>query len=155
MNEEIVNGREYDFVVFGATGYTGQFVSEELYRLQTEDGRALKWAAAGRSQSKLEACLTSKHPPASLCSNTYEVLYGLISTVESGIEGIDTVVADVSDQTSLEAMCSKAAVLINCVGPVRLNVQSLIYDFYGLGGERVKGRPKLWGQLILPCSAHS
>lgn len=52
--------REYDFVVFGATGYTGQFVNEELYRLQTEEGRTFKWAAAGRSQSKLEACLTGE-----------------------------------------------------------------------------------------------
>ena len=41
---------------------------------------------------------------------------------ESGIEGIDTIVADVHDQTSLEAMCSKALILINCVGPVRVFV---------------------------------
>ena len=27
-------------------------------------------------------------------------------------------VADVSDQSSLEAICSKATVIINCVGPV-------------------------------------
>ena len=56
MDEE-VSGREYDIVVFGSTGFTGQFVNEELYRLQTDGGRALKWAAAGRSQSKLEASL--------------------------------------------------------------------------------------------------
>lgn len=36
----------------------------------------------------------------------------------SGIEGIDAIVADVSDQASLEAMCAKTSVLINCVGPV-------------------------------------
>ncbi len=61
MNEEEVDNREYDIVVFGSTGYTGQLVNEELYRLQTESGRALKWAAAGRSQSKLDACLKSEH----------------------------------------------------------------------------------------------
>ena len=49
--------REYDVVVFGATGYTGQFVNEELYRLQNEGRQTLKWAAAGRDRSKLEACL--------------------------------------------------------------------------------------------------
>ena len=43
-----------------------------------------------------------------------------LDCAESGIEGIDTIVADVSDQASLEAMCSKATVLINCVGPVRI-----------------------------------
>ena len=37
---------------------------------------------------------------------------------ESGIEGIDVVVADVNDQDSLEAMCADATVIIDCVGPV-------------------------------------
>ena len=36
----------------------------------------------------------------------------------SGIEGIDVLVADVADQGSLEAMCAKCTVIINCVGPV-------------------------------------
>ena len=49
--------RQYDIVVFGASGYTGQFVNEELYRIQNEGKRTLKWAAAGRTQSKLEAYL--------------------------------------------------------------------------------------------------
>lgn len=57
MSEEVGDSRQYDIVVFGATGYTGQFVNEELYKIQGEGKRALKWAAAGRSQSKLEACL--------------------------------------------------------------------------------------------------
>ena len=61
MNEE-VNDREYDIVVFGSTGYTGQFVNEELYRLQTEGGKALKWAAAGRTRAKIEACLKGEKP---------------------------------------------------------------------------------------------
>lgn len=37
---------------------------------------------------------------------------------ESNIEGIDTIVADINDQASLENMCAKATVVINCVGPV-------------------------------------
>ena len=49
--------RKYDVVVFGATGFTGQFVNEELYRLQGEGRRVLNWAAAGRSQGKVDACL--------------------------------------------------------------------------------------------------
>ena len=36
----------------------------------------------------------------------------------SGIEGIDVLVADVESQDSLDAMCAKATVIINCVGPV-------------------------------------
>ena len=36
----------------------------------------------------------------------------------SGIDGVDVLVADVSDQDSLEAMCGDTAVVIDCVGPV-------------------------------------
>ena len=72
--EEEVSGREYDIVVFGSTGYTGQFVNEELYRLQTDGGRALRWAAAGRSQSKLEAGLKGEKSTPLLCIQILKVL---------------------------------------------------------------------------------
>ena len=42
----------------------------------------------------------------------------LFPRAESGITGVDTMMADVSDQASLEAMCASTSVLINCVGPV-------------------------------------
>ena len=51
------NMREFDLVVFGATGFTGKFVAKELYRLQSEKKRSLKWAAAGRSETKVRTCL--------------------------------------------------------------------------------------------------
>jgi len=44
--------RQYDIVVFGATGYTGKLTAEHIaFSLPTN----LKWAIAGRSASKLEA----------------------------------------------------------------------------------------------------
>lgn len=49
--------KDYDVVLFGATGYTGKFVAEELQRLQRDGRRALRWAAAGRSRAKVIACL--------------------------------------------------------------------------------------------------
>lgn len=43
--------RQYDLVVFGATGYTGKFTAENVaLNLPTD----LKWAVAGRSREKLE-----------------------------------------------------------------------------------------------------
>ena len=57
-----MSGREFDLVVFGSTGYTGKFVAEELYRLQCEEKRSLKWAAAGRSDAKVRACLEGTCP---------------------------------------------------------------------------------------------
>ena len=47
----------YDIVVLGSTGYTGKFVAEELYRVQCEVRRSLRWAAAGRSAEKVRSCL--------------------------------------------------------------------------------------------------
>lgn len=54
---EVADSRDYDVVVFGSTGFTGQFVNEELYRVQNDGKRTLKWAAAARNKAKLEACL--------------------------------------------------------------------------------------------------
>ena len=49
--------RPYDIVVFGSSGFTGEFVNEELYRIQNEGRQDLKWAAAGRNLNKLEDSL--------------------------------------------------------------------------------------------------
>lgn len=52
-------GRPYDLVVFGASGFTGQFVVEEVARAAAggELRSALRWAVAGRSKEKLRAVL--------------------------------------------------------------------------------------------------
>lgn len=58
-----VAGQRYDLVVFGATGYTGQFVVEEVARVAQQEksqGKVpLSWAIAGRSTNKLQDVLTT------------------------------------------------------------------------------------------------
>ena len=49
--------QRYDFVVFGATGFTGQFVVDELARVIEEEGGKLSMAVAGRSMEKLQKVL--------------------------------------------------------------------------------------------------
>jgi short subunit dehydrogenase-like uncharacterized protein len=44
--------RQYEIVVFGATGYTGKLTAEHITSHLPSN---LKWALAGRSASKLEA----------------------------------------------------------------------------------------------------
>ena len=44
--------REYDLILFGATGYTGKLCAEHITRKLPTN---LKWAVAGRSKSKLSA----------------------------------------------------------------------------------------------------
>lgn len=43
--------RQYELIVFGATGFTGTYVCEHVTTSLPTD---LKWAIAGRSTSKLE-----------------------------------------------------------------------------------------------------
>lgn len=51
--------RCFHLVVFGASGFTGQFVTEEVAREQVDpDGNSrLPWAVAGRSAEKLQRVL--------------------------------------------------------------------------------------------------
>ena len=44
---------QFDVVVFGATSFVGQILCQYLFDTYGTDGE-LKWAAAGRSQDKLE-----------------------------------------------------------------------------------------------------
>ena len=46
--------REFDIIVYGATGFTGRLVAEYLSSHYGKDAHDLKWAMAGRSQDKLE-----------------------------------------------------------------------------------------------------
>jgi len=47
----------FDFVVFGATGFTGQFVVDEVARVIEEQGGSMKFAVAGRTMDKLQKVL--------------------------------------------------------------------------------------------------
>lgn len=51
--------RPFHLVVFGASGFTGQFVTEEVAREQValEQSSRLPWAVAGRSKEKLQQVL--------------------------------------------------------------------------------------------------
>jgi hypothetical protein len=46
--------REYDLVLFGATGYTGKLTARHITTHLPTD---LRWAVAGRSSAKLEAVI--------------------------------------------------------------------------------------------------
>uniref|UniRef100_A0A8C5BE28 Saccharopine dehydrogenase-like oxidoreductase n=1 Tax=Gadus morhua TaxID=8049 RepID=A0A8C5BE28_GADMO len=58
MASSVTSKRPYHIIVFGASGFTGQYVVEEVARCATEgiDG-PLKWAVAGRSRARLEKVL--------------------------------------------------------------------------------------------------
>ncbi|KIL84377.1 hypothetical protein FAVG1_12397 [Fusarium avenaceum] len=89
------HGRQYDIIVFGATGYTGKLTAEHITTHLPTD---LKWAVAGRNESKLKAVVekckeinSDRLPPA--------------------IE-----IASLSDN-DLSALAKKTCVLLTTVGP--------------------------------------
>nr|XP_046239904.1 saccharopine dehydrogenase-like oxidoreductase [Scatophagus argus] len=102
---ETTPSRPYHLVIFGASGFTGQFVVEEVARTVNEGPKGtLKWAVAGRSKQKLEKVL--------------EQAAGVLSKPELRSE-VDIIVADVGEPDSLAAMCKQAVIVLNCVGPYR------------------------------------
>lgn len=71
---ETTSNRPYHMVIFGATGFTGQFVVEEVARTVSEGPNGtLKWAIAGRSKQKLEKVL--EQAAGVLSMNIFFVIY--------------------------------------------------------------------------------
>ena len=110
--------REFDTIVFGATGYTGRLVAEHLLKTYGAKG-SVKWAMAGRSAAK-----------------------GKEVAREIGASDVPFVVADADDAASLEAMCKRADVIISTAGPYQLYGSKLVAacaktgtDYVDLTGE--------------------
>lgn len=95
--------RPFDVVVFGATGFVGQLVSHALLHHTQREG--LKWAIAGRSDSKLKALA------ARLADENLQISY---------------IVADAHDETALRALCLQTRVVISTVGPYALYGDTLV-----------------------------
>ena len=79
--------REFELIVFGATGFTGRLVADYIQRAAAR--APLRWAIAGRSRDKLEAL-------------------GL---------GVPVVVADALDAAAIHALAERTGVLCTTAGP--------------------------------------
>ncbi|GFR78893.1 saccharopine dehydrogenase oxidoreductase [Elysia marginata] len=95
--------KKFDIVVYGATGFTGQYCVDEMARVAETEG--LTWAVAGRNMAKLQKVLNE-------------------SSARTGksLEEIPILIADSSSTKSLDEMAKQSRVVLNCVGP---------YRFYG------------------------
>ena len=111
--------REFDLVVFGASGYTGKLVAEYI---QNEYGgdQSLKWALAGRNKDKLAGIKEDLN-------------------LESDLTILKV---DSNDQKSLDAMTSAAKCILTTVGPYQLYGSNLVEscakngtDYVDLTGE--------------------
>ncbi|NND83383.1 MAG: saccharopine dehydrogenase [Gammaproteobacteria bacterium] len=86
--------RQYDVIVWGATGFTGKWVARHLY--QNYPQSELRWAIAGRNQQKLDDVHTFIGDDAST---------------------VDALLADSNDEVSLQRLVASTKVIITTVGP--------------------------------------
>ncbi len=115
-----MSGKPYDLIVFGATSFVGKLLCRYLVDEFECDGR-LKWAAAGRSRSKLEA---------------------LRSSLGEGAATLPLEIADAADDAALSALCEKTRAIVSTVGPYALYGEPLVRacatmgtDYCDLTGE--------------------
>ena len=135
----------YDVVVFGATSFVGQILSDYLCN-EMGGRKRLRWAMAGRSQAKLD---------------DVKAKLG-----EAG-KAIPTLVVDANDAEALTAMCEQTRVVASTVGPYALYGEPLVKacvetgtDYCDLTGEplwveemigRYESAAKASGARIIHC----
>lgn len=122
----MTSSREYDIVIYGATGYTGRLVAEYLAQHYAGDG--LRWAMAGRSAQKLAEVRDLIGAPA------------------------DTplIVADSTDPASMAAMAQSTRVVLTTVGPYQLYGEPLLAACVAAGTDYADlcGEPVWMRQMI-------
>lgn len=111
--------REFDVIVYGATGFTGRLVAEHMLATYGV-GRDVRWAIAGRSKDKLEAVRDGIGAPSDL----------------------PLILADASNPASLDAMAVRTKAIVTTVGPYQLYGEPLVAacakagtDYVDLCGE--------------------
>ncbi|CAB4446197.1 unnamed protein product [Rhizophagus irregularis] len=116
--------KDLDIVVFGATGFTGRFVVEEICRTAKEVHK-LKWAISGRSEQRL-----------------LEVANIISISNNNNVRQPEVIVADVSNPETLHSLAKRAKVFIDCVGPFRLYGEPVVRicienntDYIDISGE--------------------
>uniref|UniRef100_A0A8C2HLB6 Saccharopine dehydrogenase-like oxidoreductase n=1 Tax=Cyprinus carpio TaxID=7962 RepID=A0A8C2HLB6_CYPCA len=131
------SSRPYHIVIFGASGFTGQFVVEEVARTASEGPKgSLKWAVAGRNRTKLEKVV--------------EQAAGALSKPELKSE-VDILIADVGDPDSLAAMCKQAVIVLSCVGPYRFFGEPVVKSYVENGTHciDISGEPQFLESMQL------
>jgi short subunit dehydrogenase-like uncharacterized protein len=122
--------RRYELVVFGASGFTGKRVAEQIAAYQKEN--VLKWAIAGRNRSLLLALKKE------LVAINPQVI-------------VDVVIADVKDEQSLAKMTASTLLLLNLTGPFRFYGEAVVKSCLNTGTHYLDicGEPKFMEEMYL------
>jgi len=126
--------REYDLVLFGATGFTGGLTAEYL----AAHGPAnLRWALAGRNRAKLEAVAKR------------------LATARSAVPPPELLEADAADAPALARIAGSTRVVITTVGPYALHGGPLVAACAAAGTDYVDlaGEPEFVDRMYLENDA--
>ncbi|MFD2419560.1 saccharopine dehydrogenase family protein [Amycolatopsis pigmentata] len=143
--------REYDLILFGATGFTGGLTAEYL---AAHAPGSCRWALAGRDRAKLEA------------------VRDRLAAINPACAGLALLHADATDRGSLDEIAAAGRVVVTTVGPYVLHGEALVAacarngtDYVDLCGEpefhdstylRHHARAKETGaRLVLACGFDS
>lgn len=130
------NSRDFDLVIFGATGFAGYFVIREL--LITKNSLSelsnLKWAIAGRNLDKLKQKLTE-----------------IADEMNVDLSNIEIIIADVKDEKSLLEMAKRTKMIINCVGPYHLFGRQVVKASVEAGTHHIdiSGEPNYMDSMVV------
>jgi short subunit dehydrogenase-like uncharacterized protein len=122
--------RDYDIVVFGATGFTGALTAEYLARTAPPGTR---WALAGRNKAKLED------------------VRGRIAQRTPAAAETPLLTADIGDAASMRALAESTRVMITTVGPYIVYGEALVAACAAAGTDYVDltGEPEFVDQMWL------
>lgn len=102
-----MSSKQYDIIVFGVTGFTGQLAAEYL----VQRGANIKWAVSARNESKARAVLEEVGDGAS---------------EERAILVADLVCTTDEDKAKLKAIVSQTKVVLTCSGPFEIYGPTLV-----------------------------
>lgn len=124
------DAREFDVVVFGATGFTGQLLADYLARSAPVE---LRWAIAGRNATRLTSVrdrLAAEHP---------------------GVPAPGVVSADAADPVSLASLAQRTRVVATTVGPFAQYGEGLVRACVNNGTDYadITGEPEFVDRMWL------
>ena len=126
-----MSDKNFDVVVYGASGFTGKLVVEYLHQQYGGD-QNFSWALAGRSQEKLTSVKE-----------------------ELGIsKDVPMLIVDSNDESSVIEMVTQTKCVLTTVGPYQLYGQNIIKQCAQLGTDYVDlcGEPGWMNKIITECS---
>ena len=96
MKKRTFEEKQYDLVIFGATGFTGKLAAEYLAK---QYGTSISWAIAGRNSSKLQRVKSD------------------LVQINPDVKDLDIIMSDSKNMDHLIAMANNTRVVISTVGP--------------------------------------